>query len=221
MRVLPPIAACVLVLLVLSMETARAQVRLFPDEFERVDVIAIERDGRQLFAFDSITGGRVSVRLDVSEEVRFEASRGRVGVVVTDRRALGVVPGRPWIELRFRLEEVPSPSVLVEDRIALFVTDRRVLAFNGSDGWVEAALSPNEAPTAVRVGAAVGVVTTPRRALGIAPRLGRFAEEPLQIREGLESVTAQDTLATIRTLRRILVFSAPRGTWTTQRRPLR
>ena len=200
---------------------AFAQVGLFPDEVERVDVIAIERDGRELFAFDSLTGGRASLRLDVAEEVLFEASRGRVGVVLTDRRALGVTSGRDWAELRFQLDEAPERTVLVEDRLALLMSDRRVLAFNSDAGWVEEALSPSEVATAVRVGAAVGVVTTNRRALGIAPRLRGFATEALQVREELEAITAQDTLATIRTGRRLLVFSAPRGTWTVQKRPLR
>lgn len=220
MNGLPPLLLLTTLTLFVSAPT-RAQVALFPDEIERVDVIAIERDGRELYAFDSLTGGRVTLQLDVAEEVLFQASRGRVGVVVTDRRALGVTPGRDWLELRFRIDESPEGSVLVEDRLALLVSDRRALAFNGMDGWVEETFSPNEVATAVRVGTAVGVVTTNRRALGIAPRLRGFASEALQLREGLEAVTAQDTLATIRTARRILVFSAPRGTWTTQKRLLR
>jgi len=198
-----------------------AQVPLLPDEIERTDVIAIERDGRDLFAFDALTGSRATKRLDVDEVVRFQASRGRVGVVVTDRRLLGVYPGGGWVELRLRLDEEPSDAVLVEDRLALLATNRRALAFNGADGWIAESLSSNEVATSLRVGAAVGVVTTNRRALGIAPRLRSFAAEGLQIREGLEAVTAQDALATIRTERRILVFSAPRGTWTTQKRRLR
>ena len=211
----------VLSVLVTLARAAAAQVPLLPDEFERVDVIAIERDGRDLFAFEALTGGRATQRLDVEEVVRFQASRGRVGVVVTDRRLLGVYPGGGWVELRLRLDEEPSEAVLVEDRLALVATNRRALAFNSADGWVEESLSPNEVVTAIRVGAAVGVVTTNRGVLGIAPGLQSFVKEGLQIREALEAVTAQDTLATIRTERRILVFSSPRGTWTTQKRRLR
>lgn len=200
---------------------ALAQVPLLPDEIQRIDVIGIERDGRELFAFDALTGARASFRLDVAEDVLFEASRGRVGVVLTDRRALGVAPGTDWIELRLRLEEEPAGVVLVEDRVALLVSNRRALAFNGVGGWVEEGFSPNEVATALRVGSSVGVVTTNRRALAIGPRLRGFASESLQLRESLEAVTAQDTLATIRTERRILVFSSPRGVWTTQKRLLR
>lgn len=200
---------------------ADAQVALFPDEVERVDVIAIERDGRDLYAFDALTGGRFSIRLEVGEEVRFEASRGRIGVVVTDRRALGAAPGRDWGAFRFRLDEAPAETVLVEDRLALLVTDRRALAFNGSLGWIDETFAPSEFATAARVGAAVGVVATNRRALGIGPNRPAFASEALQVRETLESVATQDTLATLRSGRRILVFSAPRGTWSTQKRTLR
>lgn len=208
-------------MLLFSMETAvAAQVPFLPDQFERVDVIGIERDRRELFAFDSLTGSRRMIRLDVGENVVFEGSRGRVGVVVTDRRVLGVAPGTGWIEERLRLEENLGEAVLVEDRLALLVSNRRALAF--SEGrWIEESFSPQEVATSLRVGAAVGAVTTNRRALGIAPRTSGFIAEDLQVREGLESVSAEDTLATVRTERRILVFSGLRGGWSIQRRRIR
>jgi hypothetical protein len=65
---------------------------------------------------------------------------------------------------------------------------------------------------------AVGVVITNRRALGLAPGLARFVETDIQLKEKLESVVARDTQGTIRTNRRILVFSAPRGFWSEQDR---
>lgn len=194
------------------------QVPLLPDEIERVDVIAIERDGRQLYAFDALTGRRSVVRLEVAEEVLFERTRGRVGVVLTDRRVLGVTSGTPWLEQRLGLQEKPAERGLVEDRIALVVTNRRALAFTGSRGWVEETFGPNEKASTVRAGTAVGVVTTNRRALGIAPGLGGFVTERLRVREVLEAVTVQDTLVTLRMDHRILVFSAPRSSWTEQKR---
>ncbi len=197
---------------------ADAQVPLLPDEIERNDVIAIERDGRELYAFDALTGRRSRIRLEVAETVLFERTRGRVGVVLTDRRVLGVAPGTSWLEQRLGLHEAPAESGLVEDRIALVVTDRRALAFTGSGGWVQEAFGPNEAASALRAGSAAAVVTTNRRALGIAPTLRYFVSEDFSVREVLESVTAQDTLVTLRTDRRILVFSAPRGSWVEQKR---
>ena len=79
---------------------------------------------------------------------------------------------------------------------------------------------PGESLEAVRVGASVGVATTNRRALGLAPDLGVFASLPFRLRESLESIDAQDTLATLHTDQRILVFSGPRAVWTFRVRDL-
>ena len=212
------LVALSLLALLLVAPAAKAQVPLFVDEVERVDVIAIERDGRELYAFDALTGRRSTIRLAVGEDVSFIQARGRVGVVVTDQRVLGVGAGTSWIEERFRLQEVAPVTALVEDRIGMVATSRRVLAFAGTAGWVEETLSPNEQPTALRVGSGVAVVMTNRRALGISPTLGRFVPEALRIHEELESLTTQDTLVSARTDRRILVFSAPRARWTEQKR---
>jgi hypothetical protein len=150
--------------------------------------------------------------------VRFERSRGRVGLVLTDRRALGVASGVGWQELRYRLQEVTPEIGLVEDRLALVVTDRRALGFIGRGTWVEERFTPHEIVSALRIGSAVAVVITNRRALGLAPDLAHFVETDLQLKETLESVAARDTQGTIRTNRRILVFSAPRGFWSEQNR---
>jgi hypothetical protein len=197
-----------------------AQVPFLPAEAERIDVIAIERDGRDLYAFDALTGSRASIRLEVAEEVAFERSRGRVGMVLTNRRVLGVAPGTSWLEERLGLQETRPDVGLVEDRLGLVVTNRRALAFAGQQGWVSEAFSPNEVASAVRAGTAVGVVTTNRRALGIAPSVGHFVSEALSVTEALESITTQDALVTLRTNRRILVFSAPRAVWSVQKRKI-
>jgi hypothetical protein len=204
-------------ILVLAL-VSKAQVRLLPDEVEIVDVIVIERDGRNLFAFDALTGKRSRIQLELGEMVRFERSRGRVGLVLTDRRALGVASGVGWQELRYRLQEVTPEIGLVEDRLALVVTDRRALGFIGRGTWVEERFTPHEIVSALRIGSAVAVVITNRRALGLASDLARFVETDLQLKETLESVAARDTQGTIRTNRRILVFSAPRGFWSEQDR---
>ena len=46
----------VLLTLLAVQPTASAEVPLFPEEFERADIIVIERDGQELFGFDSLTG---------------------------------------------------------------------------------------------------------------------------------------------------------------------
>ena len=72
---------------------ASAQVSLLPVEVERVDVIAIERDGRDVFAFDAVGGGRAVERLELDEAIVFQATRGRLGLLITDRRVLAVASG--------------------------------------------------------------------------------------------------------------------------------
>ena len=197
-----------------------AQVPLLPDEIERIDVIAIERDGRDLFAFDALTGRRSAIRLELGEEVYFERSRGRVGLVLTDRRALGVATGVGWQEMRYRLQEKAAEIGLVEDRLAVVVTGRRALGFLGAGVWVEERFTPHESVEVLRVGSAVGVVITNRRALGLSPAVDHFVETDIQLKEVLESVSARDTQGTLRTNRRILVFSAPRAFWSEQSRQI-
>ena len=202
--------------------TATAQVPRYADQFERADVVAIEQDGRDLFGFDSLSGRRAVYRLEVGEAVHFIESRGRVGLVLTNRRALGIGPGTGFREVRFPPSEVPPEIGLVEDQVALVATPKRVLGFIGRGGhWVEETLSPSESAQAIRVGAGVAVVATNRRALGLGTNAGGFVSLDLQVREVLESFSAQDTLATIRTNKRILVFGAPRGSWTIQDRAIR
>ncbi|MHA7837096.1 MAG: hypothetical protein ACX98W_06520 [bacterium] len=210
--------------LVASLATGpvRAQVPLLPQEVERVDVIAIERDGRELFGFDALTGRRSRLRLELGEEVLFQQARGRIGLVLTDRRALAVAPGTDFQELRFQLGETAPALGLLEDRVALVVTGRRALGFVGAGGmWIEENLPPNESLAALRVGATVGVVTTNRRALGLSADRSTFVEEKLGIHETVETVSARDSIVTLRTDRRILVFSAAQALWSEQDRRLR
>lgn len=195
--------------------SAAAQVPLFADEVERLDVVALEQDGRDVFAFNSLSGSRARVRLEPEELVLFSESRGRVGVVLTNHRALAVGAGGNFQEARYRLSERAPEHAVVGARVALVATNRRVLGFVGSiGGWIEESFTPAEDVEAVRAGAAVGIAATNRRALGLAPDVGRFASLPLGVKESLESIEADDTLATLRTDRRILVFSGPRAVWT-------
>jgi len=215
-KAISPLLA-LLFLLPVSSNSSKAQVDLFPTELERVDVIAIERDGRDLFAFESVSGRRVTVRLELGEAILYEASRGRIGLVLTDRRALAVSAGTAWKELRYRLQEGVPETGLIEDRIAVVLTDRRVLGFVSRGTWVKANLSPGESAVAVRAGVAVGVVVTNRRALGLAVGRDQFVGIDLQVTESIQSVNARDTLVTVRTNRRILAFSAPNGIWSEQK----
>jgi hypothetical protein len=162
------------------------------------------------------------MRLELGEDVHFEGVRGRIGLVLTDRRAIGLVPGSDFRELRYQLREEAPGLALVEVQVAIAITSRRALGFLGTRGvWVEADLSPSESIEALRVGSAAGVVVTNRRALGLTPDRAVFVPVDLGIRESLESVRAQDAIVTVRTDRRILVFSAAQGRWSEQDRKIR
>jgi hypothetical protein len=219
-RWITPRRSGLLILFLMLPLVSGAELGLLPDEIERIDVITVERDGRDLFAFDALTGRRSTIRLELGEEVRFERSRGRVGLVLTDRRALGVATGVGWQEMRYRLQEKAAETGLVEDRLAVVVTGRRALGFLGVGVWVEERFTPHESVEALRVGSAVGIVITNRRALGLAPDVEHFVETAIQLKEELESVSARDTQGTLRTNRRILVFSAPRAFWSEQSRQI-
>jgi hypothetical protein len=219
-RWITPRRSGLLILFLMLPLVSGAELGLLPDEIERIDVITVERDGRELFAFDALTGRRSTIRLELGEEVRFERSRGRVGLVLTDRRALGVATGVGWQEMRYRLQEKAAETGLVEDRLAVVVTGRRALGFLGVGVWVEERFTPHESVEALRVGSAVGIVITNRRALGLAPDVEHFVETAIQLKEELESVSARDTQGTLRTNRRILVFSAPRAFWSEQSRQI-
>lgn len=214
------IAGLVLLLAAALAVPALAQVRLLPDELERVNVIAIERDGRDVYGFDAVTGTRAAVQLEIGEDILFQRARGRIGVVLTDRRALAVTSGTGWREARYQLREASPDVALVDEQVALLVTDRRALGFIAAGGWVDEKLFTHERVEALRVGSAAGVVATSQRALGLASDRRGFVATDLQIKEDLESVAAQGTLVTLRTSRRILVFSAPRAVWTEQERKI-
>ncbi|MBK7952419.1 MAG: hypothetical protein IPK00_27610 [Deltaproteobacteria bacterium] len=214
-------AFCACISSSLAPSAVQAQIGLYPDEVDRLDVITIEQDGRDLHAFSSVTGSRGRLRLDLEEVVLFNESRGRIGIVLTSHRAIGVSTNGGFSETRYRIAERAPERALVSQRIGLVATGRRALGFVGPSGiWIEEALTPEESIEAVRAGAAVGIVITNRRALGLAPEVGRFASMPFQLREKLESVDAEDTLAKLRTDRRLLIFTGPGAVWTFRNRNL-
>lgn len=111
----------------LGASPAQAKNSLFPDEVERIDVIVIEVDDRDVFGFDALSGRRSATRLEIGERIVFSESRGRIGLLLTDRRALGIAPGIGFQEIRYRIGEGAPEVGLIEDRIALVVTERRAI----------------------------------------------------------------------------------------------
>jgi hypothetical protein len=170
---------------------------------------------RELIAVDAWTHSVVSVDLHRGEEVLWEGVRGRIALVITDRRALATVPGASmWAERSFELRESEPQRVLMGDRVAMLVTDRRVLGFEGISGsWSEVGLRPREPVLLAAAGTNVAVAVTRTRALGVAAARGGLFEADLGIREEIQSLRAHGSLATITTELRLLTFRAPDGSW--------
>src|SRR5690606_38216091 len=124
------------------------------------------------------TGGQLGERLELGERVLYAKQRGRVGVVVTDRRLLAVTASSgAWQEARHRNGESPPADVELGDRVALVVTPLRVIGLDGKTGnLVEARLGPQERALATAVGQNVAAAVTARRALGVSAARGGFFE---------------------------------------------
>ncbi len=199
-----------------------AGAQLEPSEVELEDVIAVEVVGRELVAYDLLSTATPTLPLDMSETVSWMQARGRVGLALTATRALAVSPNTGgWREVRFGVHEAPPAAGFVGTRVALVVTDRRILGYDArSATWMEQALGPNESALHARVGDGTAVVVTNRNAYGLSPVTGGFYPRPLAIHEEFQSLRVSANAATLSTSQRLLVFRAPTGIWTEERRPL-
>lgn len=211
-----------LALLLLFASTAASAQPVDPGEVVLEDAIAVEIVGRDLVAFDLVGSGQLSERLELEEEVLFSGSRGRVAVVLTNRRLLGATPeSSSWRSERYRLSEVPQQRARISQTLALVVTGERALAFYGNGNWTEQGIGPREQVVSAHVGPATAVVITDRRAFGVSGDHGGFFPTELRLDEEIESVRALSSIATLVTSQRTLVFLGPSGRWTERRRPIR
>ena len=183
------------------------------------DVVVLRVLGREVVALDGLGGGSRKLRLEVGESVVWSGAQGRIGVVLTNRRALGVRRGTGFRELRLRTSEQLPPKVDVGDRLAAFATSKRVLAFDGS--WTFEDIGPTEQLQLLRVGSGAVLALTTRRALGLSATSSGFVETRLQVQERIENAQAGAGLAEVTTSRRVLLFSGRPGIWTEEKRALR
>jgi len=170
---------------------------------------------REILAVDAWTHAVVSVEIDRNEDILWSGVRGRIALVITDRRALATVPGASmWAERGFELRESQPERVLIGDRVAMIVTDRRVYGLEGVTGtWSEAGLRPREEVLYAAAGTNVAVAATRTRVLGVAAARGGLFEADLSIREDVQSMRAHGSLANVMTNQRLLTFRAPDGAW--------
>jgi len=208
-------------LLVLALAHPSAAQRVGPDDVDLADVLEVQLLGRDLHAYDGVGSGRMTTRLELGEKVLFQHSSGRIGIVLTDRRALGVAAGSGWREERYRFSESRSDSGVLGDRVAVVMTSQRVLAFNALFGtWVEVSLGPGEDVLETRVGPSTAVVVTDRRALGMSPNTGGFVETDMRIHERLERISTRSGVATVTTSQRVLIFQGTNARWVEEDRKI-
>ena len=186
-------------------------------------VLQIVVTPRALFAVDAEGGGDNREALERGERVLWTASRGRVGVALTDRRVLAVaVRSAAWQETRYRRGESRPHLAELGDRVALVTTDRRILGFDGGSGnLIEESVGPREEVLDTRVGANLAVVVTSRRALGLSPFAGGFFTTDLRLGEAIEGFEAGSDVATLTTSQRLLVFRGRTGAWSERHLELR
>ncbi len=178
---------------------------------------------RELLAIDGDRGSQREERLEKGENVLWHATRGRVGVVLTDRRVLAVATGSAaWQEERYRSAERRPVDAELGDRVALVFTSQRAIGFDGGSGnLVTSSLGPRESVLDVATGENVGVIVTGRRALGLSPFVGGFFEVPLTIGEEIQGLAAASNVVTLTTSRRLLIFRSEFGSWEERRLDLR
>ena len=186
------------------------------------DTLSVDHIGRSLYAFDSSSGGQNKFDLDLREKVIFQGARGRVGLVVTNRRLLAIAAGQGgWRVQPLRLSEQGRSEQWISSRVALVVTPKRIIGFDaGTSSWLEVGVGPNEVIEEARVGSSTAIVLTGNNAYGLSPAAGGFFVQPLQIHEKIESVSASGTIGRVLTSQRLLIFKAGTGAWTVTERPI-
>jgi hypothetical protein len=198
------------------MRSSRAQpIEAIPLE-DILEIVVLEH---QLLAISATGGGQTRVEVELGEQILWTGTRGRVGIVLTDRRILGVTDrSAAWQETRYRRTESPPAGVLFGDRVALMSTEDRVIGLDGGSGnLIEYRLGPQERVLDARVGANVAVAITSREAIGLSPRAGGFFAVAINLKERIESISAKSDIVTVTTNRRLLIFRSPTGTWEEKR----
>ena len=107
--------------MLLTAASARADLRrLAPDAVHLTDVVEVAVINRDLLAFDALGGTGPKTRLRIGESVLWSGARARVGVVLTDERALGVRPGSgSWQSVEYRLFEGLPGRVILGERVGV------------------------------------------------------------------------------------------------------
>jgi len=211
-------------LFVVAVPSGRAAPGLpfFADSVELEDAIGLSVLDREIVAYDVAGGASPVFRLERNEQVVWQGSKGRVAILLTDRRGLARsadVGG--WHETRYRIAESKPKRALIGSRLGLVITSQRLLGFDSRAGiWREHRIGLFEELQAVRTSDSAMVVVTQHRAIGFSPDSGAFFDIALRLHERLEAVRALASVATVTTSQRVLVFQGRTGSWQEPQRRL-
>ena len=194
------------------------------------DYVTITALNGTLMALDSIHGGIVYERLGPGEELRYHFESGVVGIALTNFRILGFSAATgSWASYRFFGDEVPfNDGLLLSSRLALLVTTRKAVLFDSATGsWIQTNLPPFDSPLGFYVTENLALVVTQRKVLGYSagvcedqrPRVRAWTGLDLRIKEPITDIAVGDTLATLDTPQRLLVFNvASAWSWVAKNR---
>lgn len=192
----------------------------FRAEVPLLDTIDVIVRRRSVIAVDPSVGFDVArAPLLIGEDVLWSGSRGRVGLVVTDKRVLAISTGAPtWHETRFRVRESLPNAVLLGDRVALVTTDDRIIGMAAGGGPLRMRdIGTHENLVDAVIGENLAIVITDKRVLGLSAFAGGFFQESVGIHEDFEYSKASANFGTVATDRRLLLFEATSGDWRTRR----
>ncbi len=160
-------------------------------------------------------GRRVSaVDLHLDESVRWYGEMGRVGVVLTTERLMGLSTRTNWKILDLGLSENLTSDIMLSPHLALAVSSKRIMVFDSWMGrWATTPFPIHDEFKQEAIGLNVAVVLTSRRAFGYALGKTFFKQVDIRTGENVKSLEVTAKSATLRTDRRLLIFTAGDASW--------
>ena len=188
-----------------------------------VDLIDVIVRRREVIAVDPVRGGTKRAALLVGEDVLWSGARGKVAIVVTDRRILGTTTSHGgWHAIRLKVHESDPRSIMLGDRVALIVTDMRAIGLSaGGKTFTTNLIGTTEKPFDVVVGDNVAAMITDRRLLALSGFFPGFAETLIGVHEDVEFTSTLPNFISVGTHQRVLVFRGTTGAWAAERVSLR
>lgn len=188
----------------------------FRAELPLLDSIDVIVRDRSVLAVSAETGAHASrAKLELGEDVLWVGVRGRIGLVVTDRRLLAISRTAPvWQFVYFKARETMPKSILLGERVGLVATSHHLYGITAAGGLLKKReISPYETVMDDLVAENLAVIVTDRRLIGLSGFAGGFFEEPVGVHEDLDYASISADFATVATDRRLVVFDAESGDW--------